>query len=294
MALEPPKFQNADKCTQCNVSFGLLTRKHHCRNCGRTFCSKCQTKETPVPKYGFSDPVRVCDACHKDITNAKTAPAAGAPSKQSAPAKAAPTPAPKAAPAEKEEAFVPRTLEDEVDSDKEKEKEKTAAAPAHTKKVSNCKCGMPLCICPADPEPEEKKEERKKTAPAHSSAAAAKKNAMAPSSFQSSFSGFGGVAAIQYDLKGDLNEQCRDAIKSGDTPGVQKLLDARADAKYCDRTGNTLVHLGAMFNRWEVVSMLVKGGADVWVKNPAGETAIDLAPTSLQHKMREFPKKTSA
>jgi len=142
-----------------------------------------------------------------------------------------------------------------------------------------------------------RKKEVKKSAPA-SSPAPAKKSAApnapgGPGSFQSSFSGFGGVTHGTYDMKGDLNEQCRDAIKAGDTPGVQKLLDARADAKYCDRTGNTLVHLAAMFNRLEVVTMLVKGGADVWAKNPSGETAVDLAPTSLQHKMREFPKKAA-
>tara|TARA_Y100000389_G_scaffold168329_1_gene173927 strand:+ start:3906 stop:5960 length:2055 start_codon:yes stop_codon:yes gene_type:complete len=29
------------KCFKCNVEFGLLTRKHHCRICGRIFCSDC-------------------------------------------------------------------------------------------------------------------------------------------------------------------------------------------------------------------------------------------------------------
>ena len=29
------------KCFKCNVEFGLLTRKHHCRICGRIFCSNC-------------------------------------------------------------------------------------------------------------------------------------------------------------------------------------------------------------------------------------------------------------
>ena len=29
------------KCFKCNIEFGLLTRKHHCRICGRIFCSNC-------------------------------------------------------------------------------------------------------------------------------------------------------------------------------------------------------------------------------------------------------------
>ena len=29
------------KCFKCKVEFGLLTRKHHCRICGRIFCSNC-------------------------------------------------------------------------------------------------------------------------------------------------------------------------------------------------------------------------------------------------------------
>jgi len=30
-----------DKCFKCNVQFGILIRKHHCRACGRIFCSEC-------------------------------------------------------------------------------------------------------------------------------------------------------------------------------------------------------------------------------------------------------------
>jgi len=101
------------------------------------------------------------------------------------------------------------------------------------------------------------------------------------------FTGFGSVSSVKYDLKGDLNEQCRDAIKTGDASGVTLLLKSGASAQYVDRTGNTLVHLAAMFNRLDLVLLLVKHGADISTKNPAGETAIDLAPPALQHKMRQ-------
>jgi hypothetical protein len=58
-----------------------------------------------------------------------------------------------------------------------------------------------------------------------------------------SFQGFGGSSrsAATYDLKGDLNEQVREAVKAGDLAGVQQLLAAGASAKYIDRTGNALV-----------------------------------------------------
>lgn len=89
-------------------------------------------------------------------------------------------------------------------------------------------------------------------------------------------------------MKGDLNEQCRDAIKAGDAAGVKKLLDGGADASYADRTGNSLLHLAAMFNRYDLVEMLVKRGADMTVQNASKETPIDVAPPSLQYKMKNL------
>jgi hypothetical protein len=162
------------------------------------------------------------------------------------------------------------------------------------KKVKNCTCGMPLCICPADKdeakEEEQASKEAKKPAPEKKTAAPVSK---AQSSTQTTtFSGFGASSAGKYDLKGDLNEQARDAIKNGDFAGLQKLLQAGADPRYCDRTGNTLVHLAALFNHENMVNFLVKQGADVWVKNPSGETAIDVAQPALGAKMKEFPKKS--
>lgn len=104
------------------------------------------------------------------------------------------------------------------------------------------------------------------------------------------FSGFGSTTTT-YDFNGNLNEQARDAIKSGDDDGLRCLLEAKADPKYADRTGNTLAHLAAMFNRYEAVQMLVKGGANVWANNPSGETAVDLAPAALGHKMKALQPK---
>ena len=50
------------------AKFGLTTRRHHCRHCGRLLCSKCSSKEMPIMKYNLSKPVRVCDVCSDLLT----------------------------------------------------------------------------------------------------------------------------------------------------------------------------------------------------------------------------------
>jgi len=67
---------------------------------------------------------------------------------------------------------------------------------------------------------------------------------------------------------------------------MKQLISAGAKAEFKDRTGNTLVHLAAMFNRMDMVEFLYKHGADLNVKNPDGETSYDLAPPALASKMR--------
>lgn len=73
-------------CMNCNVSFNIWTRKHHCRLCGRLFCYKCTSYSRVVPttvasvgknitnikdkliKYVYSgNQVRVCQKCAKII-----------------------------------------------------------------------------------------------------------------------------------------------------------------------------------------------------------------------------------
>lgn len=38
-------------CYNCSVSFGFLTRKHHCRNCGNIFCHSCSNYYVVIPKF---------------------------------------------------------------------------------------------------------------------------------------------------------------------------------------------------------------------------------------------------
>lgn len=57
----------AEICFKCHQHFSFTVRKHHCRECGRVFCSKCSSKTIALPHRGFSEPVKVCDACYDKI-----------------------------------------------------------------------------------------------------------------------------------------------------------------------------------------------------------------------------------
>ncbi|KAL7673676.1 hypothetical protein ACOME3_008528 [Neoechinorhynchus agilis] len=65
----PPEWKDGDSCFLCRDAFTFTNRKHHCRNCGDIFCQKCSSQKLPLPKFGFNEEVRVCDACHVEITN---------------------------------------------------------------------------------------------------------------------------------------------------------------------------------------------------------------------------------
>uniref|UniRef100_A0A8C8DZH7 Ankyrin repeat and FYVE domain containing 1 n=1 Tax=Oryzias sinensis TaxID=183150 RepID=A0A8C8DZH7_9TELE len=59
-------YQVATK--QLILFFGVTTRKHHCRHCGRLLCHKCSLKEIPIIKFDLNKPVRVCDICFDVLT----------------------------------------------------------------------------------------------------------------------------------------------------------------------------------------------------------------------------------
>ncbi|ETO34695.1 hypothetical protein RFI_02394 [Reticulomyxa filosa] len=64
-SLEEHWAQDKDvlNCSKCNVLFGLIERKHHCRKCGKIFCKNCSSNKTALPEMGFGEPVRVCNFC---------------------------------------------------------------------------------------------------------------------------------------------------------------------------------------------------------------------------------------
>ncbi|KAI4460745.1 early endosome antigen 1 [Holotrichia oblita] len=53
----------APKCMSCGSNFTVVKRRHHCRNCGKVFCSRCSSNNVPLPKFGHTKPVRVCNKC---------------------------------------------------------------------------------------------------------------------------------------------------------------------------------------------------------------------------------------
>ncbi|KAF0309216.1 Lateral signaling target protein 2 [Amphibalanus amphitrite] len=55
--------QAAPECMQCGQPFTMVRRRHHCRRCGRVFCSRCSSGVLPLPQFGHQLPVRVCDEC---------------------------------------------------------------------------------------------------------------------------------------------------------------------------------------------------------------------------------------
>ena len=63
---EPPIWipdAETSKCMDCEMNFTVLKRRHHCRSCGKIFCSKCSSNSLPLPQFGLTKPVRVCNQC---------------------------------------------------------------------------------------------------------------------------------------------------------------------------------------------------------------------------------------
>ncbi|XP_025409966.1 lateral signaling target protein 2 homolog isoform X2 [Sipha flava] len=62
----PPPWvpdNEAPTCMSCKAIFTVVRRRHHCRNCGKVFCSRCSSNSVPLPRFGHLKPVRVCNRC---------------------------------------------------------------------------------------------------------------------------------------------------------------------------------------------------------------------------------------
>ncbi|XP_025978401.2 lateral signaling target protein 2 homolog [Dromaius novaehollandiae] len=55
---------SCSQCSACRSPFTLLRRRHHCRSCGKIFCSRCSPHAAALPHYGQLRPVRVCAHCY--------------------------------------------------------------------------------------------------------------------------------------------------------------------------------------------------------------------------------------
>ena len=62
-ARRPVTFEEVDACRTCNASFGMFTRRHHCRECGRSYCSDHCGTRMALPRRGHTDPKLVCNSC---------------------------------------------------------------------------------------------------------------------------------------------------------------------------------------------------------------------------------------
>lgn len=74
-----PDPSKSNNCEICNRPFiwnlrGMYNlaqigvRRHHCRNCGKSICHSCSSKELILPSYGYEIPVRICDNCYTKKT----------------------------------------------------------------------------------------------------------------------------------------------------------------------------------------------------------------------------------
>ncbi|KAM5171341.1 lateral signaling target protein 2 homolog [Mantella aurantiaca] len=52
------------QCMSCCAPFTLLRRRHHCRSCGKIFCSRCSGYSSSLPHIHNAQPVRVCSHCY--------------------------------------------------------------------------------------------------------------------------------------------------------------------------------------------------------------------------------------
>lgn len=59
----------AASCTACDLTFTLIRRRHHCRNCGQIYCSNCSSHAIRLGQFGYTKPVRVCDPCFVAISS---------------------------------------------------------------------------------------------------------------------------------------------------------------------------------------------------------------------------------
>ena len=70
------------RCFSCNLDFSIMRRKHHCRSCGRIFCSNCSSHREIIPSYfktyapshseTVSTPQRTCGKCAEQLKSASS------------------------------------------------------------------------------------------------------------------------------------------------------------------------------------------------------------------------------
>ncbi|XP_014681660.1 PREDICTED: WD repeat and FYVE domain-containing protein 3-like isoform X2 [Priapulus caudatus] len=65
------KDEGVDGCIGCGTKFSFSERRHHCRNCGQLFCSRCSRFESEISRLRIMKPVRVCQPCYSSLRAAQ-------------------------------------------------------------------------------------------------------------------------------------------------------------------------------------------------------------------------------
>jgi Lipase (class 3)/FYVE zinc finger len=65
--LRRPEWQKSDHCAQCRRVFGPTRLRHHCRNCGVSYCQAHSQWEHMLPQLGYDVPERVCEVCKRRL-----------------------------------------------------------------------------------------------------------------------------------------------------------------------------------------------------------------------------------
>merc|ERR1712190_285944 len=58
--------QRVTMCQSCSTEFSLVSRRHHCRGCGKVVCAQCSASKAPL-RYRQFEPSRDCDACYDAV-----------------------------------------------------------------------------------------------------------------------------------------------------------------------------------------------------------------------------------
>ncbi len=62
-----PAFEEKSACAACCKPFNLALFRHHCRNCGRSFCDEHSKSRRCIFRFGLVEAVRVCSVCCTSI-----------------------------------------------------------------------------------------------------------------------------------------------------------------------------------------------------------------------------------
>jgi hypothetical protein len=59
--------KSRDCCSRCSKNFTFFRRRHHCRKCGKLFCSECCHNKFSLLQLNYSIPVLVCNYCVNNL-----------------------------------------------------------------------------------------------------------------------------------------------------------------------------------------------------------------------------------